>query len=304
MMESTRQPPIRWIAAGSIVLSAACVTAPRPAEERPQPVATDPPAPEQVHVEFGKERSVPAEPARVRPARTAPHLLVSAPVRISSRPTERSARALGVDAETASLRARLGATRMRSIVVKDEESLRAVIALVRDSTGLPLVVTPGAEQAALDEGIVFDFELQNSITVKNLLNLIKRQANGSVIWKIQHEAVILTTADKAAQTTALVTHDIRGLTMVRTDFIAPRIDRLRLLDELEDDDGGGPFGSIGEQAQQMEEDDVAALVQENIEPGSWDRDGVSIEASNGFLFVRHTPDVQRRVARFLESLGP
>ncbi|MCP3920092.1 MAG: hypothetical protein GY711_31585 [bacterium] len=204
----------------------------------------------------------------------------------------------------ASLRRKLDLTRVERFVVKDEESLRTVVDSIRDMTGLPLVVTPAAETAALDEGVVFNFQLQNSITVKNLLNLIKSQTDGTVVWKIKHDAVLVTTAEKALDQTSLVTHDIRALTMVKTDFIAPRIDRLRLLDELEDDDGGGPFGTIGEQARSMEEDDVAALVQENIAAGTWDQDGISIEAANGFLFVRHTPEVQRKIANFLLRMAP
>jgi hypothetical protein len=37
-----------------------------------------------------------------------------------------------------------------------------------------------------------------------------------------------------------------------TDFFGPRIDRLRLLDDMEDDDGGGPFGGIGEKPKLIE----------------------------------------------------
>tara|TARA_R110002111_G_scaffold240174_1_gene301847 strand:- start:295 stop:597 length:303 start_codon:yes stop_codon:yes gene_type:complete len=98
-------------------------------------------------------------------------------------------------------------------------------------------------------------------------------------------------------------HDIRPLTYARVDFIGPRIDRLRLIDDIEDDDGGGPFGGIGESTKQIEEEDVATLVQDNIAVGTWDDDGVSIEAANGFLIVRHTHDVQVEVARFLDTLG-
>ena len=37
-----------------------------------------------------------------------------------------------------------------------------------------------------------------------------------------------------------------------TDFLGPRIDRLRLLDEMTDDGGGGPFGGIGEKPKLIE----------------------------------------------------
>jgi len=40
--------------------------------------------------------------------------------------------------------------------------------------------------------------------------------------------------------------------MGMTDFMGPRIDRIRLLDDMQDDDGGGPFGSIGEKPRLLE----------------------------------------------------
>ena len=174
---------------------------------------------------------------------------------------------------------------------------------IRDSTGLPLVVTPAAEDAVLDAGVVFDLDLENPISVENLLNLITRTAGEEVVWTIRHEAVLVTTRAKAAGRFVFELHDIRTLTMARTDFIAPRIDRIRLLDDLEDDDGGGPFGGLGEQSRRFEEEDVATLVQENVAPESWDADGISIEAANGFLLVVHTREVQRRIARLLAALG-
>jgi len=206
-------------------------------------------------------------------------------------------------AARSSLRGELARTSVRRWKVEDEESLRRVAEGLQALSGLPIVVHPSAEAAALDAGVVFDFDFEHPILARDLLNLIARQAGEDVLWTVRHDVIWITTRERAGERYVLVLHDVRPQTFGRTDFSAPRIDRLRLLDDLEDDDGGGPFGGVGEVYRQIEEDDLAALVQEAIAPGTWEDDGVSIEAANGFLFVEHTREVQRRIARFLDSLA-
>jgi hypothetical protein len=203
----------------------------------------------------------------------------------------------------AALRARLRRERVPGFVLEDVESLRAAANALRTLTGLPIVVHARAEEAAVEAGAVFQLSLQNPIAADDLLDLLVEQAGGDVRWIVRHEAVVLTTVEDARGELALAMHDIRMLTTPRTDFVAPRLDRLRLIDELEDEDGHSVFGDIGESVTMMEEDDVVMLVQETIEPTTWDDDGVQIFAENGALFVRHTPAVQARVRAFLASLG-
>jgi type II secretory pathway component GspD/PulD (secretin) len=95
---------------------------------------------------------------------------------------------------------------------------------------------------------------------------------------------------------------VQDLIMGLTDFTGPRIDQLRLLDSLEDEDGGGPFGGILETKRLIEIDDLATIIQENIAVGSWDADGVSIEVSEGGILISHSVEVQAQVQAFLEDL--
>jgi len=73
--------------------------------------------------------------------------------------TELRAKRRGLDIEQTrseaevSLRSDLSGTLIRMPEVSEEESLRALIDLIRLLTGLPLVVDPAAENAVLDEGI-------------------------------------------------------------------------------------------------------------------------------------------------------
>jgi len=199
------------------------------------------------------------------------------------------------------LRKKLKDTPIQLPPIEDEESIREIINLIRISTGLPLVVDPAAENAVIDEGIVFKFSFENQLTVEQALNLICDAAGETVTWTVRHDAVLVTTTEKARGEPIVVHHDVQDLTFGLTDFFGPRINRIRLLEELEDDDGGGPFGGIGERPQLINPDDLATMIQENVDPGSWE-EGATIESYEGHIVIVQTPEVQAKVRNFLEDL--
>ncbi|MFT7486217.1 MAG: tetratricopeptide (TPR) repeat protein [Candidatus Paceibacteria bacterium] len=198
------------------------------------------------------------------------------------------------------LRKNLASTLIAMPEVDEVESLRELVDLIRLMTGLPLVVDPAAENAVLDEGILFTFSFENDLTVEQTLNLLTDMAGEQVTWIVRHDAVLVTTKEKARGEPIVVHHDVQDLVFGLTEFIGPRINRIRLLDELEDDDGGGPFGFVGEQAHLINIDDLGTLIQENVEPGSWD--DARIEPYEGHIIVVQTPEVQKKVTAFLEDL--
>jgi tetratricopeptide (TPR) repeat protein len=207
----------------------------------------------------------------------------------------------GVESEAErQLRQRLQTTVIPGLKT-DTESLSEVIGLLRNF-GLPLVVDPAAENAAIDEGIVFDIALLNPLTVEQALNIITDAAGETVTWTIRHDAVMLTTKEKARGRPVIYNHDVQDLVFGLTDFLGPRIDRLRLLDDMEDDDGGGPFGGIGERPQLIEISALSTLIQENVAVGTWEEEGISIDEGEGYVLVVHTPEVQDEVRRFLNDL--
>jgi len=201
------------------------------------------------------------------------------------------------------LRMQLRDARLPGFVIHDEESLRAVVDVVRNVTGLPLVVSPSAEAAVLDAGIVFGFQFDQPLGAVNVLDLIVRQADDEVRWVLRHEAILFVPKHKALGAKFLRTYDVQTLTFARTDFSGPRIDRLRLLDDLEDDDGGGPFGTVGERISQVTPEEVMDAVQEQVAVGTWEEDGVYIDVSEGFLLVVQTAEVHEKVRKFLRSMG-
>jgi type II secretory pathway component GspD/PulD (secretin) len=169
-------------------------------------------------------------------------------------------------------------------------------------TGLPLVTDPAADAAATEAGVVFNFNLQNPLTVEQALNIITKAAGEGVAWTIRHDAVLVTTKTKARGDLVIYNHDVQDLVFGLTDFTGPRIDRLRLLDDMKDDDGGGPFGGVGESPSPIDVAALKALIQENVEPGSWEQEGVRIDEGEGHILVVHTPEVQAKVRDFLNDL--
>lgn len=200
------------------------------------------------------------------------------------------------------LKQQITTVRIPGLQITEEESLSAVVDLVGTYSDLPLVVDPAAENAALDAGVVFNFNLLNPLNIEQALNIITRQAGEEVTWTIRNDAILVTTREKARGELIIYNHDVQDLVFGMTDFLGPRIDRLRLLSDLEDDDGGGPFGGIGEKPKFIEIADLSTLIQENVEVGTWEDEGVRISEGEGYILVVHTPATQIKVRQFLNDL--
>ena len=221
--------------------------------------------------------------------------------------TEERAKRKGLDITQLSedsdviLRETLKTTMLRLPSIEEEESLQVVMDIIHAITGLPIVVDPAAEEEAINEAVTFDFSLPNQLTAEQVINLVTDFAGEEVTWTIRHDAILITTREKARGEIRAVHHDVQDLVFGLTDFLGPRIDQLRLLDELEDDDGGGPFGGIGERPMLLDPDDLSTMIRENVMVGTWD-DGPNIESYDGHLIITHTAEAHIKVRQFLEDL--
>ena len=205
------------------------------------------------------------------------------------------------DATEVELRSQLKTTMLPLAGIEEQESLQEVMDIVRSITGLPIVVDPAAEEEAINEAASFTFNLTNKISAEQAINLITDFAGEEVTWTIRHDAILVTTKEKARGEIKAVHHDVQDLVFGLTDFLGPRIDKLRLIDELEDDDGGGPFGGIGERPMLIDIDELSDMIRENVVVGTWD-DGPNIEGYEGHLIITHTAEAQIKVRQFLEDL--
>ena len=181
------------------------------------------------------------------------------------------------------MRRSLEATPVGRIAVSGAESLRAVLAAVSEATAIPIEVDRRAEEAVLDEGITFDFRLDHPVTAAQLFGLIAERTRGSVAWTVRGDTVWFTRPEDARGKLALFLHYVG-------DLVYP---------------GKGTVVVDGDTYyfyQLVEPDDLATLIQENVNPASWDEDDVLISAEDEFLIVVHTPETHRRVELFLDSL--
>ena len=190
--------------------------------------------------------------------------------------------------------------------IEEEECLTQVIQYVQDYTNLPIITDPAAENYVLEEsGATFTINFENALTVEQALNRIVAIAGGEdaeITWTVKYDAIYVTTKEKALGQPVVKVHDVKDLIFGLTDFIGPRINRIRLLEELEDEDGAGQYGTIGEAVQIIDIEDLSNLIRDTIAPASWDREGVSIDPGEGNLIVRQTAEVQEEIQAFLEDL--
>jgi len=206
-----------------------------------------------------------------------------------------------VSAGELELREEIADTLIPGLKVDDEESLTTVVEAIQTITGLPIVTDPLADEAAVNAGVIFQINLTNPLSVEKALNLITEMAGEEVTWTIRYEAVLVTTIEKARGELVIVNHDVQDLIFPLSNFIGPRIGRLRLIDQLEDDDGGSPFGALAERTVVNDPDNLQELVTQNVDPGSWDAP-ISLSLEGGNMVVVHTPEVQEKVRHFLEEL--
>lgn len=202
----------------------------------------------------------------------------------------------------AELRNKLSTLRIPGLTISGEESLTVVLDSLRAMTGLPFVVDPAAEEAAIGEGALFEYDFPNSMKAVEALQLFTKSAGPDVTWTIRHDVILITTKEKARGQLDIFNHDVSDLVFGLTDFLGPRIDKLRLVDDLEDEDGGGPFGGIGDISNINNPDEIAELIQNNVAVDSWEGDGVSITPEGTNIVIVNTPDVQTQVRQFLEDL--
>lgn len=218
---------------------------------------------------------------------------------VSSASTPTLNRTRPVRQSAPSLRGQVRSKRLSGLKLDSVQSLREALAPVQTATGLPIVVTREAEEAALEAGAVFDLDFTNPVSVQSVLDLLTEMAGDDVAWTIQHEVVMVTTADKARDELVLGRYEVRILTRRVTNFAGPKIGHVF----ISGDDTEGVFGGKEESEPAFDESTLVTLVEENVEPESWGTNGTSINLHNGILFVRHTPQVQQKVQRLLAQLG-
>jgi hypothetical protein len=139
------------------------------------------------------------------------------------------------------------------------------------------------------------------LTVEDGLHLIMMQASaeGQVVYEVVGNIVRFIKKEHQKRNLILRIHPVADLTLGLTDFIPPQITQVGV-----DEDSEVPlFGGQSEEAPQpygtIEE--LMELVRGSVSADQWE-DPATINAQGKNLVVYNTPEVQNRVARFLDDL--
>lgn len=151
--------------------------------------------------------------------------------------------------------------------------------------------------AAAKEGAVAPVSLRlDRLAIPHLLGVLGEQAGLAFVFR---DGVVFLELPEAVKPLAyLRLYDVRSAVVMVRDFPGPRLG-LR---------SPGEEPPIAEESEPRplngyDIDALADLVRRHAATGSWERDGISIEAMNGILLVRQTVQGHAAVRRFLAQLG-
>lgn len=150
------------------------------------------------------------------------------------------------------------------------------------------------ERGGLENGI--SLKLKNART-RTVLEILK--STYDLTFLLQGNVVIVTTPQDAVKRTAVLrVYDIAGLLYTPPDFIGPEIE-LRGSEGF--DDFEPPPSEIHKDGPSI--DEILDLIRTTTNESQWDFDGVSIDTfGTRRIIVRHTPEMQRKVARVIHML--
>lgn len=139
------------------------------------------------------------------------------------------------------------------------------------------------------------------LDVDSALDLLLRLAGPEYTYVLRDGVVFITDRDGARSDAVLRVHPVGDLTGGRSDFIAPDL-ILKPAGDGSDEDHP-LFGREEEGSDHRKKaQELKDLIIQNIEPDSWEGGDYRISVSGeSKLVVVHTPEVQARVARFLDS---
>jgi len=179
-------------------------------------------------------------------------------------------------------------------------SFPEVVRLIRNATGLPILIAPAARKTMKDEGLSLDLDLRAPIAIADLLDLMTSRSD-ELGWTVRSGVVEITTPDQVQGEATMRTHDVRDLIFARTEFLPPVISGIP---NGEVDAGSRAGGEGDERVAAIEPDNLVQVVKSATIPDYWDTEGGgSIEfIDSGYLLVVATPEMQTEVAHVLDDM--
>ncbi len=209
-----------------------------------------------------------------------------------------------LDPETAALRKRLDELKVPKGAEFTDESggYIEVLDYLGKITGLPILPDPEARETIEGNALTLTIKLEAPLSLRNFLDIMVSRSDGALAWTIREGAVIMTTKGKALGKPVPAVYPIQDLTFGLSNFAGPVLKDLPVSGEEESEDRPRAGGVVGEKLKFIDAEALTSLIQSSVAQGTWDGEGVSIEATETNLIVVHTPEVQRKVQQFLDDL--
>ena len=184
----------------------------------------------------------------------------------------------------------------------DNAEYPKVLRTLESSTGVPIIVTPAAQEAIDSEAPLFEIELAGIVTLENFLDQMMRSSE-SLTWTVKNGVVQVTTIEEAGAGNITHSYSVRDLIFERTDFLPPKIDDLP-------GEGGVGLDEVkrtGGEAEERIPFVAIDVLEENIRaatnPNYWDEEfGTLRVLETGYLLVNASDDMHRRVTGVLNDM--
>jgi type II secretory pathway component GspD/PulD (secretin) len=177
----------------------------------------------------------------------------------------------------------------------DATHIQTAINFLANMTDLNIVLDPKVRDEKDDSELEVTITVEG-IAAKNALDLITELL--TLKWKIDSGVVFLTTVEGYRAKPVLRLYDVRDLVTPIRDFAGEEINLTPsgaggFEDDMEGEEPLPPF----------ETDGIVDLIQQNVEPDSWEVEGVGITPTQtGTLIVRQSPDVHALISQLLSDL--
>jgi len=190
----------------------------------------------------------------------------------------------------------------------DSGGFTEIVDTLNRLSSVPILISPEAKDKIETNSLSLTITLESPLTLKNFLNTMMRRSatvseepGDALDYLVQNGAVLITTKNKALGKPVLKIHPIADLTFSMASFAGPQIASIPVGEET-DEEKPRQGGEVGERIKFIDPEVLTDMIQRAVARGTWEGEGISIEAAGGNLLVIHTPEVQRRVARFLNDL--
>lgn len=211
------------------------------------------------------------------------------------KPLDRAAEIEDIDPVEAGIRETLASVRIKPNF--DDVLLEEIVPNLATYTKVNFVVSRAVRDDVDEDVKTIRLAMKEALPVDRILSIMEDLTGGEVRFVIRHGAVNVVTAEEADTDSITRQYEVRDIVRPVKDFP---------LQEYNLSPSGGIDADDEElpetEATILTEDELLTIIQESIEPDSWDGETHSANIENGTLIVHHSPAVQAEIAQMLEDL--